>query len=101
MKFFERLQRLFTGQKKSPAASPGMEDDKSAVMEKVLTMLSNTREEELTCDQVFAALDQFAELAARGEDVSRLMPLIQHHLNMCADCMEEYKVLERIVANVK
>ncbi len=99
MKIFERLQRLFTGQKKSSAASLEMERDKSAVMEKVLTMLSNTREEELTCDQVFAALDQFVELEARGEDVSKLMPLVQHHLMMCADCMEEYKVLRNIVAN--
>lgn len=99
MKIFEWLQRFFTGRTKSPAAPSGRQAEKSVVMEKVLTMLSETREEELTCDEVFALLDQFAELAARGEDVSKLMPLVQHHLDMCADCMEEYKVLERIIAN--
>ncbi len=97
MKIFKQLQRLFTNKKKEPV--PGMQADRSEVIQKVLTMLSETREEELTCDQVFAALDQFAELEARGENVDELMPLIQHHLNMCADCMEEYKVLKNIVAN--
>ncbi len=101
MKFRELLQRFFTVQKKTPSTiQTGMQADKSEMMQKVLTMLSNTQEEELTCDQVFAALDQFTELAARGEDVSQLMPLIQHHLDMCPDCMEEYKVLENIVLNV-
>jgi hypothetical protein len=102
MKFTELIKQIFTVEKKMPSSTPsGMQANPSEMMEKVLTMLSNTREEELTCEQVFAALDQFVELAARGEDVDKLMPLIQHHLNMCADCMEEYRVLERIVANVK
>jgi predicted component of type VI protein secretion system len=79
--------------------APGVQMDKTVVIQKMLTMLSETQEKELTCDEVFAALDQFAELAARGEDVSKLMPLIQHHLNMCGDCMEEYQTLHKIVMN--
>ena len=101
MKFKELLQRFFSVQKKIPSTlQTGMQADQSEMMQKVLAMLSNTQEEELTCDQIFAALDQFAELAARGEDVSQLMSLIQHHLDMCPDCMEEYKVLKNIVLNV-
>jgi predicted anti-sigma-YlaC factor YlaD len=68
-------------------------------MEKMLAMLSNTRAVELTCDEVFALLDQFTELAAQGEDVAQLMPLVQQHLDMCEDCREEYKVLQSIVQN--
>lgn len=100
MKFFEWLQSLFTGEKKMHAEPPDMQADKAVMMEKILTILSETREEELTCDEVFAALDQVAELAARGEDVGRLMPLIQRHLEMCPDCREEYEVLKDIVLNV-
>jgi hypothetical protein len=66
-------------------------------MKKMLMMLSNTREVELTCDEVFALLDQFVELAEQGEDVEQLMPLVQHHLDMCEDCREEYRVLKSIV----
>ncbi|MBI5354038.1 MAG: hypothetical protein HZB50_15455 [Chloroflexi bacterium] len=90
---------LGSNKKKSSSPQNGMQADKSEMMQKVLTMLSNTQDVEMTCDEVFAVLDQFAELAARGEDVSRLMPLVQHHLDMCPDCQEEYKVLQRIVLN--
>lgn len=98
MKFLEALKRSLTVKKKMPASETQAEQ--FTPMEKVLTMLSATREEELTCDEVFAALDQFTELAARGEDVGRLMPLIQHHLGMCPDCMEEYNALKNIVVSV-
>lgn len=95
------FQRLFGSNKQKTSSSQGgMQADKSEMMKKMLTMLSNTQDIELTCDEVFAVLDQFAELAAQGEDVSQLMPLVKQHLDMCPDCQDEYRVLERIVANV-
>ncbi|MDP1624477.1 MAG: hypothetical protein Q8L64_01785 [bacterium] len=100
MKIKQIFQRLFGLNKNKSAYPPSrMQADKSEMMQKMLTMLSNTREVELTCDEVFEMLDQFAELAARGEDVAQLMPLIQQHLDMCEDCREEYKVLEKIILN--
>jgi len=99
MNFKQILQRLFGSKKQKPSSGNTMESDKSEMMQKVLTMLSKTQEVELTCDDVFAVLDQFAELAARGEDVSKLMPLVKHHLDMCPDCLHEYEVLESIVLN--
>jgi predicted anti-sigma-YlaC factor YlaD len=42
-------------------------------------------------------LDQFTEAYLRGEDVARWMPLVQHHLDMCADCHEEFDALVRIL----
>ena len=92
------FQRLFSSRKQKPSFQQnGMQTNNSAMTEKMLAMLSNTRDVELTCDDVFALLDQFTELAAQGEDVSQLMPLVQQHLDMCGDCREEYKVLESIV----
>ena len=90
------FQNLFSG-KKQKASQDMMPDKPSARMQKMLAMLSNTREVELTCDEVFALLDQFTELAAQGEDVAQLMPLVQQHLDMCEDCREEYRVLESIL----
>ena len=101
MKFNQLLQRLFgSKQKESLSMQNKMQADKSGQMQKVMMMLSNTQEVEMTCDEVFAVLDQFAELAACGEDVSHLMPLVKHHLDICPDCQEEYKVLENIVQNI-
>lgn len=105
MKFKQLIQRLFGSNKGKPASSQdgmqdGMQADKSEMMQKMLTMLSNTQDTELSCDEVYALLDQFTELAAHGEDVAQLMPLVKQHLDMCPDCQDEYKVLESIVKNV-
>ena len=63
----------------------------------MLTMLAATEEDEIACDQVFAALGEFAELAQRGEDVAHLMPLVAQHLHLCPDCREEYEALLAIL----
>jgi len=65
--------------------------------QKILGMLEKTQEEELTCDEVFALLDQFAEMTARGENVSELMPLVELHLEICGDCREEYESLMNVI----
>lgn len=96
MKIKQFIQRLF-GSKQQKPSSGGPSTDPSEKLQKMMAMLSATREKELTCDEVFALLDQFTELAAQGEDVAQLMPLVQHHLDMCEDCREEYRVLEKIV----
>ena len=93
------IQRIFGSQKQKPASNR-MPANQSEKIQKMMAMLSGTQDAELTCDEVFALLDQFTELAAQGENVAQLMPLVQHHLDMCDDCREEYKVLERIVQNV-
>ncbi len=98
MNFKQIFLRLFGFDKKSSPRN-GSQAGKSEMMNRIAAMLSNTQEKELTCDEVFALLDQFAEMAARGEDVSQLMPLVKQHLDMCDDCREEYKVLEKIVLN--
>ena len=64
----------------------------------ILRMLENTEEVELSCDEVFDLLDEYAEMVQRGEDVSRLMPLVVLHLQRCKDCLEEFEALQRILA---
>jgi len=63
----------------------------------MLRMAQMTDDTELSCDEVLALLDQFAEASARGEDAARLMPLVQRHLERCMDCTEEYQALMRIL----
>lgn len=90
------FQKLFGFKKRKPSLG-GTAALPSEKMQKMMAMLSNTRDVELSCDEVFDLLDQFAELAAQGEDVRKLMPLVQQHLDMCEDCREEYRVLESIL----
>lgn len=92
------LQWLFPKKQQQPSSAAGMPPNPELV-QKIMGMLENTQETELTCDEVFAILDQFAELAARGEDVSTLLPLVERHLSLCADCHEEYDTLRRMMAS--
>jgi hypothetical protein len=66
-------------------------------MKSLLEHISKTIEVELPCDDVYELIDEFADAAARGEDTSKLMPLVQHHLEICRDCLEEYEALARIL----
>jgi hypothetical protein len=59
----------------------------------VLSMMAMTFDQELSCDEVHALIDQFAEMQMRGEDPARLFPLIQRHLEMCPECREEFEAL--------
>jgi predicted transcriptional regulator len=84
--FFGRFKRRF---QKKHHPDPAMEI--------MLQSLVRTEEREISCDEVYAVLDQFAEAAARGENVLLLMPLVRQHLDMCPDCREEYETLLRIL----
>lgn len=60
-------------------------------------MLQNTREDELSCDEVFLIIDQYSDLLSQGKNVEELLPMIKHHLEMCTDCREEFESLMRIL----
>lgn len=66
-------------------------------MVEMLQALAMTEEHEISCDDVFAVLDEFTEAAKRGENVLLLMPLVSQHLDMCPDCREEYETLLRML----
>ncbi len=93
MKLSDLWRQLFS-KKKPPTSAPSVQPE---ALQKMMDMLARTDEVELTCDEVFAMLDQFTELAVQGVDVAHLMPLIQRHLDMCADCREEYESLKRVL----
>lgn len=67
------------------------------ILKSMVEHISITKEIELPCDDVFELLDEFSEAVARGEDTSEMMPLVQHHLELCRDCLEEYEALLRIL----
>ena len=64
-----------------------------APIEWMIRSLERTQEQEVSCDDVFALLDQYAERELRGEDASRLMPLLKQHLDICQECCEEHDSL--------
>ena len=85
--FFKKMIRRLRGE---PEVSGAMVAD-------IMRKLQNTYEEEITCDEVFALVDEYAEANQRGEDVASLKPLIRHHLDLCRECDEEYQALLKVL----
>jgi hypothetical protein len=94
MDIVSRLKRLVRTWRRGQAPA---NDASGEALAKMLRKLSQTRDVEISCDEVLAVLDQVAEAKLRGEDVGRLMPLVQHHLEMCIDCQEELEALVRML----
>jgi len=68
-----------------------------APIEWMIRSLERTKEEEISCDDVFAMLDQYAESHMRGEDAARSMPLLKQHLDICQECCQEFDALVEVL----
>jgi hypothetical protein len=62
-------------------------------LEKVVRVVSHTREEEIGCDECFEQLDRFVEMELSGLNPAEAMPLVKDHLDKCGDCREEFEAL--------
>jgi hypothetical protein len=67
------------------------------MLKQLLKMVEKTREDEIDCGEVQNVIDVYAEAVTRGEDTSKMLPLVKHHLEMCASCFEECEALIRIL----
>ena len=62
-----------------------------------LRVLEDVREEEISCDEIYARLDEYVEREVSKKDAAQLMPLIREHLDVCAECCEEYEALLNVL----
>lgn len=99
MKLSELLKQLLGWLRSNRAQSNGGPSSPEAreALKAMLRKISRTQEIELTCGEVFDLLDQYAEMVANGVDAAEIMPLVQQHLEMCADCREEFEALLRVL----
>src|SRR4030065_1910704 len=89
------IMRLNAG-KRAAQSDPTMHIDEG-MMGSFFHMLAQTEETELSCDDVFRLLDQYAEMEISGEDAANLLPLVKSHLDNCMDCREEFESLVQII----
>jgi hypothetical protein len=67
------------------------------VVSKLMQMIERTDEREYSCEETFALLDEYVDLAAKDEDVAALMPLVRRHIELCVDCEDEFQVLLHVL----
>jgi hypothetical protein len=58
-----------------------------------LRVLESVREEDASCDEIYARIDEYVEREVDKKDAAQLMPLIRDHLDICTECCEEYQAL--------
>lgn len=51
------------------------------------------REAEIDCDACLSQVDQFAEKVLANKEIPEALALVQEHLEVCAECREEYEAL--------
>lgn len=68
-----------------------------AAIRRLMQLLEKTQEEELTCQETFALLDEYVELVDSNAEMAALMPIVRLHLDMCPDCHNEFEALLRIL----
>jgi hypothetical protein len=89
-----KIKQFFMYQIRKLRGEPELSDE---LVTRIMHRLVTTDEVEISCDEVFALVDEYAEASQRGEDVASLKPLIRHHLEMCRECDEEYQALLQIL----
>ena len=71
-------------------------DDPS--IDRLLHLLCDTRDDELSCEEVFARLDEYVDCLISHHGVIQQQPLVEHHLHICADCRDELRALQLALA---
>lgn len=62
-------------------------------LRKFVQKVAKTTPEEAGCDTCYEQLHEFADMLQQGKDPAKLMPLVEHHLEMCTSCGEEFDAL--------
>lgn len=91
--FIKRLKHSFSTRQDLPEFS-------EEVLLRFLHLLENVREQELSCTDMYAHLDEFVETEIRGtQDAEKITPLLYEHLELCSECCEEYEALLAVLEN--
>lgn len=66
-------------------------DDQS--IERLMRLLCETRDDELSCEEVYGRLDEYVDCLMAQRDVGEKQWLFEHHLSICSDCRDELEAL--------
>lgn len=84
--------------KDNTAPATNLQDE---VVIKFLQVLDRLSQEEISCEQMFTQLDEFVEREVKSHDASKIMPLIQDHIDTCPECCDEYEALLDVLEHTR
>ncbi|MGE5375612.1 MAG: anti-sigma factor family protein [Bacteroidota bacterium] len=59
----------------------------------IMRVLETMPDEEITCEDLYARLDEYVEREMDQKDAAQIMPILREHLDVCPECCEEYEAL--------
>jgi len=62
-----------------------------------LRNIYRSQDVEISCTECFDLVSRFVELEVSGRDVAAELPQVNHHLEQCRACREEYETLRDLV----
>lgn len=65
----------------------------------MINPFSETRDDELSCEEVYNTLDEYVDCLMAHRDVGSVRPLLEHHLGICPDCRDELNALVHALEN--
>lgn len=63
----------------------------------LMKMIFETVEEDITCGECYAEIDQYVDMLRTGKDPSMVLPEVKLHLEQCRCCEEEFHALISIL----
>lgn len=90
----ERIRNLIWGVPNDPAERLTVPVD-DVVVERLMHLLCETRDDELSCEEVFARLDEYVDCLMSRRSAGEMAPLLEHHLALCPDCHDALDALRR------
>src|SRR5512133_3173379 len=54
-------------------------------------------DEEISCAELYARLDEYVEREVDKKDAAQIMPILREHLDVCPECCEEYEALLEVL----
>ncbi len=79
------------------SATPTLPPLNDSILQSLMQQVEETKEDQYSCDETFALLDEYVELVVSKEDAAALMPLVERHLQACPHCNEHYDTLLTIL----
>ena len=72
---------------------------KNEILE-LMRLVGLTEDDEINCEGCLAMVAEFAEQDLAGISISDGLKAVEHHLSICAECREEYEVLQQALKSI-
>lgn len=94
----EKLRELKSRTNKDAMTEASVPLDEQSV-ERLMHLLCETRDDELSCEEVYNCLDEYVDCLESHQEFGNRKQLVEHHLSICSDCRDELDALIHALEN--